>query len=192
MGMLKDFQDMLFAEHPQLLLGKDKPVLVLGCGNSTLSYDLYKLGFTDITSIDYSPTVIEKMKAKHADTPSLKWILADMRSMTMFTDNSFDFILEKGALDAFMAKEGDVWNPDESVLEDVGKALKEIRRLLKPDGLYIQISFQQPHFRNRYLSTKKAEDLSSTDPVDNLYRWKVSNKQLGYGLGYFMYTCKPY
>ncbi len=85
-----------------------------------------------------------------------------------------------------------MWEPDQSVLIDASKALKEIRRLLKPDGAYIQISFQQPHFRNRYLSAKDPLDLSKYDPNDNLYRWHVSNKQLGYGLGYFMYSCLPY
>lgn len=95
------------------------------------------------------------MKVKYSHVPELKWIVADMRSMPMFSDGAFEFILEKGALDAFMAKEGDVWNPDQEVLVDVGKALKEIRKLLKPEGLYIQISFQQPHFRSRYLATKE-------------------------------------
>ena len=91
-----------------------------------------------------------------------------------------------------MAKEGDVWEPNQSVLTDVGKALKEIRRLLKPEGIYIQISFQQPHFRSRYLAVKTIEDISKYDVNDNLYKWHVTNRQLGYGLGYFMYTCKPY
>jgi len=68
-------------------------MLVLGCGNSTLSYELSQLGFTDITSIDYSPTVIERMKVKYSTLPGLNWAVVDMRNMSLFPDQSFEFIL---------------------------------------------------------------------------------------------------
>jgi 2-polyprenyl-3-methyl-5-hydroxy-6-metoxy-1,4-benzoquinol methylase len=87
-----------------LLERKDKPVLILGCGNSTLSYDLHLLGFTDITSIDYSTTVIDKMKEKYNNISGLKWVMLDMKNMSALQSESYYFILEKGALDAFMAK----------------------------------------------------------------------------------------
>lgn len=93
LGTLKDFKEMLFERHPQLLERKDKPMLILGCGNSTLSHELNQLSFTDITSIDYSPTVIDRMRTKYVDVKGLKWEMADMRDMAMFQDQSFDFIL---------------------------------------------------------------------------------------------------
>jgi hypothetical protein len=42
---------------------EDVAVLVLGCGNSPFSAALYDAGFTNITSIDFSSVVIEKMTA---------------------------------------------------------------------------------------------------------------------------------
>lgn len=40
-------------------------ILELGCGNSTMSVDLVKIGYTNITSIDYSNVIIKRMKDKY-------------------------------------------------------------------------------------------------------------------------------
>ena len=41
---------------------KDCKTMIIGCGNSTLGFDLYKeAGFTNIDNIDYSSVVIERM-----------------------------------------------------------------------------------------------------------------------------------
>ena len=47
-------------------------VLVVGCGNSELSKQLFDDGFTDLHSIDYSEVVIDKMNQTYSDTPELK------------------------------------------------------------------------------------------------------------------------
>ena len=41
-------------------------ILVLGCGNSSLSLDLCRDGFTRITSIDLSPSAVAKMRTRAA------------------------------------------------------------------------------------------------------------------------------
>ena len=41
-------------------------ILILGCGNSSLTQDLYNDGFCHLTSIDLSDVVIERMQAKAA------------------------------------------------------------------------------------------------------------------------------
>ena len=40
-------------------------ILELGCGNSTLAHDLTKLGYKNITSLDFSSVVINRMKEKY-------------------------------------------------------------------------------------------------------------------------------
>ena len=41
-------------------------ILILGCGNSTLTQDLYCDGYTNLTSVDLSEVVIARMRAKAA------------------------------------------------------------------------------------------------------------------------------
>jgi hypothetical protein len=41
--------------------------LIIGCGNSSLGYDLSKeAGYSNIDNIDYSSVVIDKMKEKYS------------------------------------------------------------------------------------------------------------------------------
>jgi 2-polyprenyl-3-methyl-5-hydroxy-6-metoxy-1,4-benzoquinol methylase len=43
-------------------------ILELGCGNSSLSYDLHYLGYRNISAIDFSSLIINQMKEKHKTT----------------------------------------------------------------------------------------------------------------------------
>ena len=54
-------------------------ILVVGCGNSSLSADLYDVGHHDITNIDISDMVIRQMNEKHLkDRPNMKFLKMDM------------------------------------------------------------------------------------------------------------------
>jgi hypothetical protein len=75
----------------------------------------------------------------------------DMLDMKGFADDSFDVVIDKAAMDALMTEEGDVWNPKESLIEKSRSMCRNIARIMKPGGHHLQISFQQPHFRKKYL-----------------------------------------
>lgn len=47
--------------------GKKGKILELGCGNSSLAVGLHDIGYKNISALDFSITVIEKMKAKYSD-----------------------------------------------------------------------------------------------------------------------------
>eukprot|EP00640_Fibrocapsa_japonica_P009572 CAMPEP_0113948818 /NCGR_PEP_ID=MMETSP1339-20121228/72183_1 /TAXON_ID=94617 /ORGANISM="Fibrocapsa japonica" /LENGTH=81 /DNA_ID=CAMNT_0000955999 /DNA_START=79 /DNA_END=320 /DNA_ORIENTATION=+ /assembly_acc=CAM_ASM_000762 len=81
---------------------------------------MYDDGFINITSIDYSPVVIEKMKQKSQDRPGMKWEVMDMMDLT-FDEGSFDCVLDKAAMDALMCEEGDPWNPNSEVVTSVSR-----------------------------------------------------------------------
>ena len=67
-----------YGEFRHLLVPHLKPtdrILVLGCGNSALSMDLYRDGFKDVTSVDLSPVVVDRMRQQSmaAGMPELRW-----------------------------------------------------------------------------------------------------------------------
>ena len=127
-------------------------ILVVGCGNSGLSAGLYDSGFTDIVNIDFSETVIDKMKEIHSiERPLMRWITMDMTDMN-FDSHCFDVVIDKASMDALMVDEGDVWHPKQSTIDITDKMCKGVKRVLVPHtGRFIQLSFAQPHFRTKYL-----------------------------------------
>lgn len=92
-----------------------------------------------------------------------------MTDMSDFHDQSFDCILDKGCFDAALAGAGDVWNPHVESIRTAYKALFEISRLLRPGGVFVQISLSQPHFRKMYLlgqHTTEEEDDDDAEDTD--------------------------
>jgi hypothetical protein len=78
--------------------------------------------------------------------------VGDMRNLVpLFQEKSFDVVLDKAAMDALVAAEGDVWNPDPNVIQDARAMCEQISRVLTDQGRYLQLSLAQPHFRKKYL-----------------------------------------
>ena len=69
--------------------------MVVGCGNSPLSSELFSRGFRDVTSVDNCASVIEEQRRR---CPMLRWSVADCRRLP-FDDGAFDVILDKGLVD---------------------------------------------------------------------------------------------
>jgi 2-polyprenyl-3-methyl-5-hydroxy-6-metoxy-1,4-benzoquinol methylase len=58
-------------------------VLMVGCGNSTLSSDLYDTGIERITNIDLSEKVIAQMKRQNEKRrDKMQWIAMDARQVS--------------------------------------------------------------------------------------------------------------
>lgn len=126
-------------------------ILIVGCGNSSFSGDLYDNGFENIVNIDFSPVVIEKMQSSNSKRNKMTWICADMTTLAPFETNSFDVVIDKASMDALMVDEGDVWDPNADVVFQTDSMCNNISRVLTSSGIFIQISFAQPHFRTKYL-----------------------------------------
>jgi SAM-dependent methyltransferase len=131
----------------------DVRILVVGCGNAPFSADLYDAGYTQVVNLDYSATVIQRMRARHAELrPRMTWICGDMTCLTnSFDEDSFDVVLDKAAMDALTADEGDVWHPAPDVVARSRLYCAGTARILAPGGRFLQISLTQPHFRRPYL-----------------------------------------
>ena len=158
------------------LLRPTDRILVVGCGNSNLSAQLYSAGYPHITNIDYSSTVIRKQAAKHSDKPGMQWLTMDMLHMTL-PPASFTVVLDKCTMDALTTTEGSPWQPNSETRTAVHTLLSSVSKVLTADGRYIQISFTQPHFRHKYLKRRA-------------YGWAVRTMRLGDGLAaVFVYEC---
>jgi len=122
-------------------------ILVVGCGNSRLSEDMYKDGYKNITNIDISGVVIKAMEQKHKDYSGMTYKVMDVTSMPEYAAGSFDVIIDKGTLDAVLCGEGSVSSCD--------KMLSEISRVLKAGGTFLMVTYAEPETRLRYLEKPK-------------------------------------
>lgn len=121
-------------------LKADDSILVVGCGNSDFSVHLYEHGCTAVTNVDFEPGVIEEMGRRHAKCERMRWVVADMTALgDAVPSNSFDCIIDKGALDALASSE----TPE--VHAQVTRYFGEVSRVLRPGGRYVCVSLAQDH-----------------------------------------------
>ena len=176
--------DLLTEADDEKIAQQDKSmrILLIGCGNSSLGYDLWKDGFTNIDCMDYADSVIERMRKKYESDPEherlqqqLRFTCMDMMNMT-YDPGSFDFVIDKATMDVILTDNKDPWNPLPHIFEKSSKTLNNCIRVLKPQGTFVSISFDQPHFRKKLLLSEEFEN-----------QWSFRQKNIDHGLGYFMY-----
>ncbi|KAK2978350.1 hypothetical protein RJ640_016452 [Escallonia rubra] len=153
-------------------------LLELGCGNSQLCEELYKDGITQQTCIDISAVAVEKMQKKLLSKgyKDIKVLEADMLDLP-FTNESFDVVVEKGTMDVLFVDSGDPWNPRPATVDKVMAMLQGVHRVLKPDGIFISITFGQPHFRRPLFEAPE-------------FTWSVEWSTFGDTFHYFFYILR--
>lgn len=140
--------------------------LVVGCGNSPVSEHMYQDGFTNLVSIDYSSVVIAKMKQQ---TPFLDFQEMDCQRMT-FKDEEFDFILDKGTLDAILCGTDSKKNGESMIAE--------VYRVLKTGGVFVVVTYGKADTRMSYLQKIK-------------FSWKITQHTLpAQNTSQFMYVMR--
>ncbi|MBA0842670.1 hypothetical protein Goarm_002480 [Gossypium armourianum] len=153
-------------------------VLELGCGNSQLCEELYKDGITDITCIDLSSVAVERMKERLLSKgyEEIKVLEADMLDLP-FSNERFDVVIEKGTMDVLFVDSGDPWNPQPATISKVMAMLEGVHKVLKPNGIFISITFGQPHFRKPFFHNAK-------------FTWSIEWSTFGDGFHYFFYILR--
>eukprot|EP00357_Protocruzia_adherens_P019331 CAMPEP_0115005726 /NCGR_PEP_ID=MMETSP0216-20121206/20057_1 /TAXON_ID=223996 /ORGANISM="Protocruzia adherens, Strain Boccale" /LENGTH=214 /DNA_ID=CAMNT_0002372135 /DNA_START=40 /DNA_END=684 /DNA_ORIENTATION=- len=130
-------------------------ILVLGCGNSRMSEEMFDDGFQNLTNIDISSVVIKDMQEKYADKVGMTFATVDACKMDY--DGAFDAVLDKGTIDAVLCGE------DSS--KNVNEMLTRVYKSLTPNGVYVAITYGQPQHRLSYLT--KSE-----------FSWEVTQSQV--------------
>lgn len=82
------------------------------------------------------------MAARYAGR-SMRWAQMDVRAMGVDTA-SVQIAFDKGTLDAMI--HGSPWSPPADVLDNTGRYLREVYRVLADDGVFVYVTFRQPHF----------------------------------------------
>lgn len=137
---------------------KDCAVLNLGAGKSKLSTDMIKDGWTNMTSVDFSEVAVNWGKGANGG----EWRVLDVRDMTKgegaLADGSFDYAIDKGTLDSLLCGSNSTQN--------VYQYLQEVKRVLKPGGKFIIISYGAPAKRDPHLKRKSLGFSVSIDQID--------------------------
>ncbi|BGP11240.1 hypothetical protein JCM10049v2_007141 [Rhodotorula toruloides] len=166
----KSYRDIRHLVH-RFIPHKDARIVMLGCGNSTLSRDMYDDGYRNIANVDYSSVVIEKMRRVNAGCEGMTWTVGDVRALP-FEDQSVDVCFDKATLDAMLTSEKDPWNPPAEAVEAVKGEIDEVIRVLKPSGTFLYFTFGQPQFRK---------------PLLRREGWTVECEEVGEGFAYYWF-----
>jgi len=104
-------------------------VLLPGVGNDDTPRELWRAGWRDLYAFDYSAAAAARQDELNWDCEGLLCAVADARALDL-EDASFDYAIEKGALDAvYLSGEG-----------NLERAAAELARVLRPGGRLVSVS----------------------------------------------------
>jgi ubiquinone/menaquinone biosynthesis C-methylase UbiE len=123
-----------------------KKVLILGCGNCKLMLDMFQNGYKTMDCVDWSDTVIQKMKSKHAALKGMNFTTMDVTSLD-FGDSSYDVVIDKAVMDSILCGEGST--------DKVIAMMMEVQRVLKPGGVFMSVTHGEKDTREFYFKHPK-------------------------------------
>lgn len=143
------------------LLIPESEILVLGCGTSTLSEQLYLEGYVQVTSTDICAPLIDMLADKHAERASMEYRTVAAQQLPSEWRGRFDVVLDKAVLDS-VACSRKKWQDTEAMLRSVSAVLKP------QSGVYVCVSHGSPDLRRpMLLGTGRSVEVSET------YQWDV-------------------
>jgi ubiquinone/menaquinone biosynthesis C-methylase UbiE len=153
---LQNPEVMILVKHRESIVNKH--ILDIGCGSGRTTAILKNLS-SGYIGIDYSMKMIESCRDRFKD---VRFARGDVREMSEFRDGEFDFIMFSfNGLDSINH-------------EDRLKGLREIRRVLKLDGLF---AFSA-HNRNHRYAISRPKIMLSTTPCKQVEEFKKFIKSL--------------
>jgi len=162
------------------LINNNSKILMVGCGNSKLSENMYTENYHNIVNIDISGIVIDKMNQEKDKKKMNKMIYSEMDATSMtYDDNSFDFSLDKGTFDALSCSPTN---------ELCFRMLQEMHRVTKINGYYVMITHSGTNIRlpmildcldfGTYELSYKKVDLSMLSNFINALKTHKNNKNV--------------
>ena len=152
--------------------GISSRILIVGCGLSGVGPELYRRGYKNVVNIDFSQTVISRMQVEYGTHEGLQFSVLDVANLGSFGDHYFDFIFDKGCLDAVMCTNSSV--------QAVYGGYVEISRVLADHGYYLSVSHAETSCRFPYIKKKE-------------FKWVVSSSKVTNETGdqgFYIYSCR--
>jgi SAM-dependent methyltransferase len=121
-------------------------VLHLGAGNAPLPFDLIRAGFRDVENVDFSFAIVAAMNVhcerlvvqwhttSSSPPPRVRYQRCDAKSLTPFSDASFDVLIEKGTLDCVHL----------GGAADIVIMLQSCSRVMRDGGVFFLVSVHGP------------------------------------------------
>lgn len=122
-------------------------ILIIGVGRSEIVEFLYNKGYRDITAIDISESIIIEMQRKYTSLAGVEFFVMDARQLNQFSNNSFTLVFDKACIDSLFC--------GTDYMESTTLALKEVFRVMKPEGIFFSVSHAPPLARVPYLRQLK-------------------------------------
>jgi ubiquinone/menaquinone biosynthesis C-methylase UbiE len=154
---LQNPEVMILVKHRESIAGKR--VLDIGCGSGRTTAILKNLS-SDYIGLDYSLEMVESCRKRFE---SVRFIHGDVRNMNEFKDEEFDYVMFSfNGLDSINH-------------EDRLKGLREIRTVLKQDGLFVFSSHNRNH---RYAISRPKVEFATTPckQVENFIKFFKSTR----------------
>ncbi|BCS88663.1 hypothetical protein PSDVSF_19050 [Pseudodesulfovibrio sediminis] len=123
-------------------VSKDARILDFGCGYGRSMAELRDAGYTNLTGLDFSSTLIERGRAEHPDLNLMAYPGGSMP----YADNSFDAAIMLGVFTCMIET------------KTQAETLIEMRRVLKPGGVLYMTDFllnRDKHNLDRYKAGKE-------------------------------------
>ncbi len=116
-----------FISYFEKIEDRNVAILIPGCGNSYEGEALFKMGFSNITLLDFATISKENFLKRVPEFPAEKFIVGDFFQL----ENQYDFILEQ----TFFCAINPSWRK---------KYVEKMKTLLKPNGKLVGILFDAP------------------------------------------------
>ena len=131
----------------------DRPIVLLGCGNSKLGEDMAECGWRGpLIQVDVVSRVLDTMTERCAPLVKenvMDFVQDDATALSAFEDNTVDAVIDKGLVDALFC--ADDFNQVKGIVNSV-------HRVLKPGGIFCLFSLSRPEFLMPQLCTNNTTE----------------------------------
>ncbi|EFW99512.1 hypothetical protein CMQ_7880 [Grosmannia clavigera kw1407] len=173
------FQQKLF-QAPGRRVEDNPLILHLGSGDSVIPIEFSARGYKHQLCVDFSTQAIEIMTERYKYNTGIKWEKLDVRDMATIADKSIGVAFDKGTFDAMI--HGSPWSPPAEVKSNTSRYLREVHRVLADNGVFLYVTFRQPHFIKPLLNPDGLWDLelhvlSGKGGSFDYYGWVISKSK---------------